>query len=143
MKNQRLHQLISSLYNKEIAEDIVEMVELHQYLDSMEVHESYDKWDDWHKDWDNIQESIKDAEAQLEADYENRIYPIIFVEDYDNAILEAMGVPSDRELYILKLARKAADHNIGIPTIAKFFRIYNLNCIEQQVFYNEYWSTIG
>lgn len=142
MRNQELHQLISSLYNKEIAEDIVEMVELHQYLDSMEMHESYNKWDDWHKDWKDIQKSFRDAEAQLEADYENRIYPITFEEDYDNAILEAMGVPSDRELYILKLARKAADRNIGIPTIAKFFRTYNLNCIEQQVFYNEYYGQL-
>ena len=69
--------------------------------------------------------------------------------DYRKAELEAMGIPSDRQLWICRQARKAAQvfHSCGgysVPHLPykaykSFFDKYNIRDVEIDVFWAEYY----
>lgn len=65
----------------------------------------------------------------------------VFIEDYNKALIEIENIPSNRELYILRLAREAKYKNITLEIINKFCGEYLINAEEYTIFWLEYYNT--
>lgn len=62
-----------------------------------------------------------------------------FLLDYEKAAEEAMNIPSDRELCILRIAREAVYKRIPRRLCPEFVKAYLHTPIEETIFWTEYY----